>query len=71
MKDKIVVTFRKNQIVVAFIVGGAIIIAIPIAIFGLIRLVYVLGIKEALAPSALKKLEAWRKGVTDAARHQN
>lgn len=40
--NKIVGAF-KNKIVSAVIVGGAIIIAIPICIFGLVRLAWVLG----------------------------
>jgi hypothetical protein len=42
MSNRIVVAF-KNQIVVAFIVCGAIILAIPICTFGLIRLAWVEG----------------------------
>ena len=40
--NKIVAAF-KNKIVPAVIVGGAIIIAIPICILGLVRLAWVLG----------------------------
>jgi hypothetical protein len=47
MSNRIVVAF-KNQIVVAFIVCGAIILAIPICIFGLIRLAWVEGKSLAL-----------------------
>ena len=65
MNNQIIDVVRKKQIVVAFIVAGAIVIAIPIFIFGLTRFVYVLGIKETLAPSALKKLDAWRKGEAE------
>jgi hypothetical protein len=53
MKNQIAVF--KNQIVISFIVGGAIIIATGIFIFALIRLVCVLGITAALGRPISKK----------------
>jgi hypothetical protein len=55
--NKIIVAF-KNQIVVAFIVVGAIIFAIPICIFGLIRLAWVTAIflAEPRAPVVQEKI---------------
>ena len=61
MDKQIIAAFRKNA-VVPFIVGGAIIVAIPTFIFVLTRFVYVRAIKESLAPAAVKKLDAWREG---------
>ena len=57
MKDQVVAAFKKNkivvafkdQIVVAFIVSGAIIIAPLIFIVTVVRFAYALGIGEALA----------------------
>jgi hypothetical protein len=48
----------KNQIFIAFIVVGAIIIAIPVFIFGVIRLVWDVAISLAAprAPIAAKKI---------------
>lgn len=63
MDKQIIAAFRKNA-VVPFIVGGAIIVAIPTFIFILTRFVYVRAIKESLAPAAVKKLDAWREGQT-------
>ena len=70
MKNHIVAAFKnnqmvvafKNKIVVAFIVGGAMIIAPAIFIVALIRLVYALGIGAALARPVSEKLDAWRRG---------
>lgn len=61
MDKQIIAAFRKNA-VVPFIVGGAIIVAIPTFSFVLARFVYVRAIKESLTPAAVKKLDAWRKG---------
>jgi hypothetical protein len=57
VSNKIIVA-SKNQIVVAFIVVGAIIFAIPICIFGLIRLAWVTAISSAKprAPEVQEKL---------------
>jgi len=55
----------KSQIVVAFIAGGAVIVAAPIFIFSLIRLVRVLGIGAELARPVSKKLDAWRRGIPE------
>ena len=70
MKNKIVAAFKKNkfgvafkkQIVIAFVVGGAIIIVSAIFIITLIRLVYGRGVGAALARSVSEKLDAWRRG---------
>ena len=59
MKNQNVATF-KNQIVVAFIVVGAIIFAIPICIFGLIRLAWVVG-KSLALESALGRQPVSKK----------
>ena len=59
--NQIIVAF-KNQIVVAFIVGGAIIIAPAIFIVGVIRLAYARGIGTALTRPVSEKLDAWRRG---------
>jgi hypothetical protein len=59
MKNQIAAAFKKNQIVTAFIVGGAIIIATPIFVFVLIRLVCVLGITAALG-RPISKNRPWR-----------
>jgi hypothetical protein len=66
MGKQIIAAFRKNA-VVPFIVGGAIIVAIPTFIFVLTRLVYLRAIKETLTPAAVKKLDAWRKGEVELA----
>jgi hypothetical protein len=63
---QIIAAFRNNAIV-PFIVGGAIIVAIPTFIFVLTRLVYLRAIKETLTPAAVKKLDAWRKGQVELA----
>jgi hypothetical protein len=71
MKNQIVAAFKQNQIVVAFknkivvafIVGGAIIMAPAIFIVVLIRLAYVHGIGAALARPVSEKLDAWRRGT--------
>jgi hypothetical protein len=60
----------KNQIVVAFIVSGAIIIAPAIFIVALIRLAYVRGIGAALARPVSEKLDAWRRGEAVIARRR-
>lgn len=52
----------KNQIVVAFIAGGAIIIAPAIFIVALVRLANVRGNGTALARPFSEKLDAWRRG---------
>jgi hypothetical protein len=60
----------RNQIVVALIVGGAIIIAPAIFIVALIRLAYVRGIGAALARPVSEKLDAWRRGEAVIARRR-
>ena len=52
----------KNQIAVAVIVGGAVIIAPAIFIVALIRLANVRGHGVALARPVSEKLGAWRRG---------
>jgi hypothetical protein len=66
MENQIIAGFRKKA-VVPCIVGGAIVVAIPIFIFVLTRFVYVLAVKEALAPAAAKKLAVWRNGRAELA----
>ena len=61
-KKRIVIAF-KNQLVVAFIMGGAIIIAPAIFIVALIRLAYIRGIGAALARPVSEKLDTWRRGA--------
>jgi hypothetical protein len=61
MEKQLIAAFRKNA-VVPFIIGGAIIVAVPTFIFLLIRLVCVRAIKDTLAPAAVKQLDAWRSG---------
>jgi hypothetical protein len=78
MKDQIVAAFKKNkivaafknQIVVVFIVGGAIIIAPIIFIVTVIRFAYARGIGEALARPVSEKLDSWRRGETAIARRR-
>lgn len=78
MKDQVVAAFKKNkivvafkdQIVVAFIVGGAIIIAPLIFIVTVVRFAYALGIGETLARPVSEKLDAWRRGDTAIARRR-
>jgi len=70
MKNQIVDAFKKNQIVVALIVGGAIIIAPAIFIVALIRLANVRGTGAALARPVSQKLDAWRRGEDVIARRR-
>jgi hypothetical protein len=70
MKNQIVDAFKKKQIVVALIVGGAIIIAPAIFIVALIRLANVRGTGAALARPFSEKLDAWRKGEEVIARRR-
>jgi len=62
MKNKIVAAF-KNQIIVAFIVGGAIIVATAISVFALLRLVCVasIGPSRSLIRPVSEKLNAFRR----------
>jgi hypothetical protein len=62
MKNQIVAALKKTQIVVAFIAGGAIIIAPAIFVVALVRLSYVRGIGAALARPISEKVDAWRRG---------
>jgi hypothetical protein len=57
MSNKIIVAL-KNQIVVAFIVVGAIIFATPMCIFGLLRLAWVtaMSLARLRAPGVQEKL---------------
>lgn len=68
MNDQTIAAFRKNAVVPFIVVGGAI-VAIPIFLFLLTRLVYVRGIQELLTPAAVRKLDAWRKGQSGPASH--
>ena len=70
MKNQIVDAFKKKQIVVALIVGGAIIIAPAIFIVALIRLANVRGTGAALARPVSQKLDAWRRGEDVIARRR-
>lgn len=59
MYDKIIVAFKK-QLAVVFIVVGAIIFAIPIFLFGVIKIVWELGISFAarqVRPDSKEKLK--------------
>jgi hypothetical protein len=70
-KDNQIVVAFKNRIVVAFIVGGAIIIAPVIFIVVLIRVAYVRGAWAALARPVSEKLDAaWRWGEATIARRR-
>lgn len=64
MNKQTIAAFRTIAIA-PVIAGGAIIVAIPVFIFLLTRLVYVRAIKDTLAPAAAKKLAAWRKGQVE------